>query len=476
MLIHSIQTQLLNIANWNFQPGEVWCVLGNNASGKSQLAAAICGELKSGKCQIEDPPTSPAWVSFETLQSAYEREIANDDTDFLDRIDLGSTGLELLLESGASESQARSQAEFFGISHLLDRGCRSFSSGELRRIQILATILSEPGLLILDEPFDALDSKSRQASDRFFGQLSASGQPMLLLVNRRDDISEWTTHLALLANGSCIARGPREEILASPACEQLLAFGQRALPELPAPPDDDQLHSDPLLAFHSVGVRYGDAVQFQGFDWTLRPGEHTLVHGPNGCGKSTLLGLITGDHPQCYANDIQIFGYQRGTGESIWDIKRQLGIVSPSLHRDYRARGNIETVAFSGFFDSIGLYAQPTTQQRQTANQWLEVLGLIDFAKRPFSTLSFGQQRLALIARALVKQPPLIILDEPTQGLDDLNRHLVLASLESLASLQRTTLIFVSHREDEHLSLFKQRLQFSEDTSGNARYNILKLP
>lgn len=471
MLIRTLQTGPLAIENWSLAPGEFWCVLGCNASGKSLLAAALSGKTLPGRIEIKNLPTRPAWVSFETLQAQYEAERANDDTDFLDRLDPGTTGRLLLLASGASDAEIQDYAQRFGIAHLLDRGCRLFSSGELRRIQILAHVLARPDLLILDEPFDALDASSRAECSDLFASLAASGMPILLLVNRLEDVATWTTHLALLHRGKRVASGPRSEILASDLCRQLLARSS-STPPLPEPPPGSPPPTDPLFSIVQGAVRYGDITQFQQLDWTLRPGEHTLVTGPNGCGKSTLLGLISGDHPQCYANDIHAFGYRRGSGESIWDIKRHLGLVSPSLHRDYRAGGNVASVVLSGLFDSIGLYQQPSAAQQRAALQWLALFGLDNHATQPFRSLSYGQQRLALIARALVKQPPLLILDEPTQGLDDPNRHLLLHCLAALAGHRQTTLLFVSHRADEHSPLFQRRLDFTPDPTGQARFRI----
>jgi molybdate transport system ATP-binding protein len=219
-------------------------------------------------------------------------------------------------------------------------------------------------------------------------------------------------------------------------------------------------------------VQYGDSVQFENFDWELKPGEHTIIAGPNGAGKSTLLQLLSGDHPQCYSNDLQIFDFQRGSGESIWEIKKHIGIISASLHRDYRAPGNALTTVVSGFYDSIGLYHHATEAQRQLALQWLEVMDLRDQASTYFRQLSWGHQRLVLIARGLIKQPSLLILDEPTQGLDDLNRHLVLAFIEKLAALQRTTLLFVSHRHDERLDLFKNQIDFTPSHKKGVRFDV----
>ena len=473
MQLKNIHFKGLNIENWETKPDETWCILGGNASGKSLLAGILTGELSPKEGKVIDRPHRVSWASFESQQETYEEELRNQDTDFIDRIDYGSTGLEILEESGASEREARAAAESFHLGYILDRGYRLLSSGEARKILLLKEILRKPDLLILEEPFEGLDANSRGELSQFCHKLIDTDHNILLSVNRLADVAEWATHLAILRRGSIIEEGLRDEILDTPAVRNLMTLDSTAFPELPSPIERDYRKSNPLVRFTKCQVQYGAERQFENFDWELKLGQHTLITGPNGAGKSTLLQLISGDHPQCYSNDIQAFGYQRGTGESIWDIKRNIGIVSAALHRDYRAPGNVLTVVVSGFYDSIGLYEPASTSERSLALQWLKIMGLREEANTIFRQLSYGQQRLVLIARGLIKQPPLLILDEPTQGLDDLNRHLVLSFIEKLANLQATTLLFVSHREDEHLPLFKNRIRFEKSEKENIRFQAV---
>lgn len=475
MLVENLRYRSLRIARWQSEPEEVWCLLGGNASGKGLLASILCGEAKPDSGRMDGLPKNVKWASFEVQQNTYEQELKNDDTDFLDRIDEGSTGLEILLESGADERLARELATKLGVDHLLHRGYKLLSSGEARKFLLLREILAATDLLILDEPFEGLDSRSRAELKELFKNLVEAKHPLLFLVNRFDDIPECATHLGILKRGELIAAGAKDAIASLPETRQLLALDSTQVPDLPLPPTPEASAFKTLARMRQCQVKYGDNIQFKNFDWELRPGEHTIITGPNGAGKSTLLQLLSGDHPQCYSNDLMVFDFQRGTGESIWDIKKNIGIVSAALHRDYRAPGNALTTVVSGFFDSIGLYQQATEAQRQLALQWLEVMGLREQANAYFRQLSWGQQRLVLIARGLIKQPPLLILDEPTQGLDDLNRHLVLAFIEKLAALERTTLLFVSHREDEHLPLFKKRVHFRPSCEEGVRFEAQAL-
>ncbi len=240
--------------------------------------------------------------------------------------------------------------------------------------------------------------------------------------------------------------------------EAWLAHASEASAARPAPPvDDGPWHQadpsfapgTPLIALENGRIAYGEQVVFDGLNLTVRAGEHTLIEGPNGSGKSSLLELFTGDHPQAYANDLTLFGRRRGTGESVWDIKRSVGLVSGRLHRDYRVSASVETVLMSGLFDSIGLYETPGPRARTRARRWLAWLGLGLHPDDAFRELSFGAQRLVLVARAAIKVPPLVVLDEPTAGLDADNRAHVLALVGSLCTQTASTVLFVTHRPDE---------------------------
>ena len=472
MILKFLYYRTLQINHWETHLGETWCLLGGNASGKGLLATLLTGKEKPEKGEIIDLPAPTIWASFERQQEIYERELKNDETDYLDRFDPGTTSLEMLLQSGCSNSEALELSHEMHIEEILERGYKLLSSGEARKVLLLKEILSRPELLILDEPFEGLDVQSRKELIELTQKLVDSGQKLLFLVNRIDDIPVFATHLGLIQRGQLVEYGHKENVIQKPEFKQIVELDQSSVPELPPPPVETSKSFDTIVRLRNCSVKYEKTIQFDGFDWELKSGEHTLITGPNGAGKSTLLQLLSGDHPQCYQNDINIFGYQRGTGESIWDIKKHIGIVSASLHRDYRAPGNTLTTVVSGFYDSIGLYQQATPAQRQLALKWLEIMGLSDQANVFFRQLSWGQQRLALIARGLIKQPPLLILDEPTQGLDDLNRHLVLAFIEKLAGLKNTTLLFVSHRQDEHLSLFKQRVEFSPSNRDGVQFEL----
>jgi len=277
---------------------------------------------------------------------------------------------------------------------------------------------------------------------------------MVLVLNRFDECPDFITHVAYMDDGQLLQQVDRSDEAATAELHQLLHLKTSDLavpaadPAASLPPLDPNA---PLVRLTGATVRYTDNLVFEDLDWTIEANEHWQVSGPNGSGKTCLLSLITGDHPQCYVNDINVFGFQRGTGESIWQIKQYIGYVSTALQWEYRVGTSLKNVIISGFYDSIGLYTRSTDTQKAIADDWLALLGMDGRADEPFTGLSFGEQRLALIARAMVKHPPLLILDEPCLGLDDMNRQLVLALIERICHSGETTVLYVNHRLQDRI-------------------------
>jgi len=450
MIFQQFQTDKLNIEHWSIEHGQCWAVIGRNGSGKKHLAQALLDQQHNS----ENKQLSFRLISFEQQQAFYENELKNDDTDFMDRLDTGTTVRSLL---NASESELES-LKFLKLDGILDRGYRLLSSGESRKALFAQALIQKPDYLILDEPYDSLDKQAKAELSAFFRELAQQKKIQLIfLLNDLQEIQDWHTHVAILEKGELIAQGSHEDILNNQDLHALLDFNADLLPEWPEPFNEFQA-TDPIVVLNNARVSYSDTVIFENINLSINTGEHTLLTGPNGSGKSTLLHLITGDHPQCYGNDINILGFKRGSGESIWQLKKQIGIVSPELHRNHRVSGSALEITLSGFFDSIGLYEESSPTQRDHARHWLALVGLEEKSSVSFKALAYGEQRLVLIARALVKQPALLICDEPTQGLDQINRHRFLYFLERLDSQHLTTVVMASHRDDEYLNLFKHHI------------------
>ena len=288
------------------------------------------------------------------------------------------------------------------------------------------------------------------------------------MVNRQDEIPKCTTTLGLIEKLEIKKYGDFKSMKEDPDLKQILDLKDEKIKTLPQAPVKfrvKDLAGEVLVDLKNINITY-DREIFKNFNFKVKKGDHYLITGPNGAGKSTLLSLITGDNPLVYANDVTVFGMKRGSGESIWDIKQYLGFVSSALHLDYRVSASVIKVILSGFFDSIGLYQVPGDEELKVAHEWLQLIGLDNEATKSFKELSFGQQRLILIVRALVKNPPLLILDEPLQGLDAKARAQVKSFISYIMQNSNTAVLFVSHHEEDFPEGINHTLTFVKDGKG----------
>jgi molybdate transport system ATP-binding protein len=337
-------------------PG-LYLVTGPNGSGKSHEARRLA-EITPGA----------RLLSAETQQAFYERELAEDESNFRGGADLGRTVRQLLGDAGVAHPLCRA----FRLDGLLARGYRQLSTGESRKVLLLRALLEQPSLLVFDEPFEGLDHAACGELRHALEHLAES-LPVVVAGTFAAAHPDTARLLPLHLLREVTLLGAHGGTVSCSDAEAWLAHASEASAARPAPPvDDGPWHQadpsfapgTPLIALENGRIAYGEQVVFDGLNLTVRAGEHTLIEGPNGSGKSSLLELFTGDHPQAYANDLTLFGRRRGTGESVWDIKRSVGLVSGRLHRDYRVSASVETVLMSGLFDSIGLYETPGPRAR----------------------------------------------------------------------------------------------------------------
>ena len=463
-------TRTLTIADLTLRAGESWAFVGTNGSGKSALARALAGELNLLKGEYQSDFTRLTRLSFEQLQKLVSDEWQRNNTDLLSpgEEDTGRTTAEIIQDEVKDPTRCQRLAEQFGITPLLNRRFKYLSTGETRKTLLCQALMSEPELLILDEPFDGLDVQSRAQLASLLASLNQQGYTLVLVLNRFDEIPDFIQHAGVLADCNLTETGEKTALLKQVLIAQLAHSEQLDGITLPEPDAPSARHAldphQPRIVLRDGVVSYDDRAILNHLSWTVNPGEHGQIVGPNGAGKSTLLSLITSDHPQGYSNDLTLFGRRRGSGETIWDIKKHIGYVSSSLHLDYRVSTTVRNVILSGYFDSIGIYQAVSDKQHKLAQQWLDILGMDNrVADAPFHSLSWGQQRLALIVRALVKHPTLLILDEPLQGLDPLNRQLIRRFVDVLISEGETQLLFVSHHAEDAPSCITHRLEFVPD-------------
>ncbi|WJV68247.1 molybdate ABC transporter ATP-binding protein ModF [Pectobacteriaceae bacterium CE70] len=472
-------TRMLCLDELTIQHDQCWAFVGANGSGKSALARALSGDLTTLDGQRQCNFQRVARLSFEQLQQLVSQEWQRNNTDMLSvgEDDTGRTTAEVIQDNILDPDRCVQLATQFGISHLLEQRFKYLSTGETRKTMLCQALMLQPDLLILDEPFDGLDVTSRIQLTALLADLVTQDYTLVLIINRFEDIPDFVNQVGILADCTLTRQGEREQIMSDVLVAQL-AHSEKdvatTLPESEDPRQQPMLPADQArIILHNGVVQYNDRLILNDLSWEVLPGQHWQIVGPNGAGKSTLLSLITGDHPQGYSNDLTLFGRRRGSGETIWEIKRHIGYVSSSLHLDYRVSISVRNVILSGFFDSIGIYQAISDRQRHLTTQWLALLGFSDaVADAPFQSLSWGQQRLVLIVRALVKHPALLILDEPLQGLDPLNRQLIRRWLDILIGEGETQLLFVSHHAEDAPQCITHRLTFIPHHNGHYDYRF----
>ncbi len=419
--------------------GRIIVVYGLNATGKTQMAERMRREMKSDSvryvafCDTYGTATDRSYY----LQQRWNQHDIDEETPTVAQ----SLERSFLLSGPDTAERRQLQRHLYslmGMEPLSDKIVIALSSGELRKMQLVKTLMANPRTLILDNPFIGLDIEARTMLSEQLQQLRQQGMTLYLLVARPNEIPEFADEV----------RGERLEVR-----------GER----LPAQTDISHTsHLSPLTSeivlLRDVTIRYGNRTILDRLSWTIRQGEHWALQGRNGSGKSTLLSLICADNPQSYACDITLFGHQRGSGESIWDIKRRIGYVSPELHRSYQRNLPALSIVASGLKDTVGLYARATDEDKQQCLKWMQRFGIEQLAQRAFTQLSSGEQRLILVCRAFVKNPDLLILDEPMHGLDMPRQQLVKDIINDYCSDPQKTLIMVTHYDEELPSCINRHL------------------
>ena len=455
-------------------PAQNIAIVGPNGSGKSVLIDFLSANLKVHKKspaydQGFDPKKDLGLVSFEFQQELYAIDDYNDDTDFMDGVqDKGTLAKDAILLNHQESEYFQQIVELMNIRYLMDRGIRFLSTGEMRKVLICRALLNKPKLLVIDSPFEGLDKKSRAfLRERLINIMKT--QQCIFLLNENDSLIEECDRTIILQKGQLIADGESKRISKSKEFQALFPEIQTdfKIPNLHIDQEKLSLADElPLIQMKNVSVKYGDVTALNDLTWTVKQKENWLISGPNGAGKSTLLSLITADNPQGYGKDFWLFGKKRGSGETIWDIKKRIGIITSSLQLSYKQPLNALQVVVSGFFDSIGLYQEAKNEQIETAREWLNLLEIKDIHKKYFNELSYGEQRMVLLARAMVKHPLLLVLDEPCQGLDYSNRQLILNLVDYIALNSDTSVLYVSHCHEEDLQCVNKKLTFSKASSG----------
>jgi molybdate transport system ATP-binding protein len=441
----------LDDISFAIRPGDHLAIIGPSGSGKSTLGLVLAGKMfYNGKLEFHSPgDRTTVWIEqqhhFKNLSNTsdfyhQQRFNSSDSDDAHTVIDLLGPG-----------DDAMVVLKKMRIESLANKPVIQLSNGENKKLQLAKALLSDPTLIIMDQPFVGLDLETRDYLRQLMDELTTHGIS-LVLITSHFEIPACITHVLELDQGRMkgfYSLSDFEKLipnirLSDPAearkrKEQLAGLKANA-----AYPDFDC-----AIKMMDIHVKYGDKKILDGISWDVKKGDRWLLSGPNGAGKSTLLSLVTADNPQAYANKIWLFDRRRGSGESIWDIKQKIGYVSPELHLFFdQGSTAFETVA-SGLFDTIGLFRQISDSQGAVVKNWMEIMDLLPLRQKRLYELSVGEQRRILLARALVKNPPLLILDEPCQGLDTENQATIYDFIDTVCEEDHKTLVLVTHYSQE---------------------------
>ncbi|MCE7061438.1 ATP-binding cassette domain-containing protein [Dyadobacter sp. CY343] len=463
--------QVLSGIDWDIETGENWAIIGPNGAGKTVLLDVIAGKwpVLSGKIAYswnaplrETVELASNDYSFNRIVNAgaqyyqqrfhaYEAEraptlraVLTDQLKPVGTVDDKSVELK---PSKVTQEELAKVSELLSLTHLLDHPFVTLSNGETRRMLLAKSLLKKPRLLMLDNAFSGLDVHSREVLRNALSQLSQEGIS-IIMATTATEIPACITHVLEMNEGKIVKKTKVADFRAAaeriknkqPDPVKLTDFG---LPEF----------TDFANAFdlRNIKVKYGSEVILDNVNWKVSKGDKWALSGANGSGKSTLLSIITADNPQRFANDFDLFDKKRGgTGASIWDIKQKIGHVSPELHLYFPRNTTVFKTIASGFFDATGVFFKKLSEsQIQRVHQVAELLHVGQLIEKDFSQLSKGQQRMVLLARALVKNPPLLILDEPCQGLDSEAIEYFKSVVNAICDTSDRTLIYVSHYPQE---------------------------
>ncbi|GAA4442949.1 ATP-binding cassette domain-containing protein [Pontibacter saemangeumensis] len=464
------QTVVGNIS-FEIRKGEHWALVGDNEAGKHLLLEAIAGRVPvvGGKASYgfyeryrrENPVQSPhfLWqkpVSFVSARHHFTSLSSKNSFYYQQRYNAADA------EDAATVAQHLSEITPFpdtpvwtfekvvaalSVQHLLEKELIKLSNGETKRVLLAEALLRNPSVLLLDSPLSGLDVKSRQAFNQLVTAITASGITVVLVASP-DEIPDAITHVAIWNEGQEVenklkaqyhpnGRHPvQPETLDRDEVKSLLSAS--AIPSFQA-----------IVKMEDVTIQYGDKTVLDNISWEVRQGERWALVGHNGAGKSTLLSLLYGDNPQAYRNKITLFDRRRGSGESIWDIKQHIGYVSPELFQYFPRDVSCSDVIESGFYDSLGLFRDIEPAKQAVALRWMKIFGIAELAAKPFKHVPTSSQRLCLLARALVKNPVLLILDEPCHGFSAPRQRHFKTLVNAICEASNMTLIYVSHYQHE---------------------------
>lgn len=459
------ELQLDSSVNINIESFSSLAVVGPNGSGKSRLIDAVANNVALNDGRVELSVDNKklysqqiGYISFRDINrltdspdSYYQKRwnaTENEDCPIVADI-LGQARVEANIDLIKS----------LNIEHILQKHIIQISSGELRKLLIVRCLLKSPKAIIIDNLYIGLDAESRVTVNELLNSIIRSQNiPIILVLCNIKDIPTWIDRVVLMKELKCLGTPNVSEFLSNEGIQESLfkniTTEDVKLPDNIALGDTDYINA---IVMNKINIKYYNHAILKDVDWTVAKGETWALLGENGCGKSTLLSLVSGDNPQSYANDITLFDRKRGTGESIWDIKKHIGYLTPDMHTYYRENISCLDVVATGFKDTVGLFLKPSPEEKEKAMEWMKTFHAEHLAEKSFLKVSYGEQRLILLCRVFVKTPDLLILDEPLHGLDQEKKLLVKCAIEKYCYQLKPTLIYVTHYQNEIPSVVKNR-------------------
>ncbi len=433
-------SEVLKDISFEISEDDCLAIVGPMGSGKTTLAKALSGRLfRKGDVWFQG-----SFVLFVEQQHHFKNRSNLSEFYMQQRFNSSDSEDSYTVREELGELDVAEWVSVFGLEPLIDKPLLQLSNGENKRLQIVKALGQRPDWLLLDNPYLGLDVQGRAILSVGLAQLKAKGIRFILFLSG-GDVPDFVTNVYHLSGQYPIIPMLKHGAIKYTDNPMLQHGEENNKPELK--PGD--VGDSPIVSLRNVTIRYGTKTILDQFSWTINRGERWVLKGANGAGKSTLLSLITADNPQSYSQDISLFGRQRGSGESIWDIKRNIGYVSPEMHLYFKETGTCFAVVASGLFDLLGVTRKVNAEQTERVMHTLSMFGLEHLSERSFHTLSTGEQKMILIARAFVKNPPLLILDEPCQGLDQEQVNLLKRVIDEFAASTGMTLIFVSHYAED---------------------------
>ncbi len=480
LVVKTQENTVLDRISFSLQQNQHLAILGNAGSGKTLLVKALAGKIHfEGKIFINSDDVTEMHTRIKMVEQRYSFKNLSGLNDFyyqqrFNSFDAGDapTVYEELVKASSKDSKPTNNIDYtlaiLGIGQLKNSPLIQLSSGEHKRFQLVKAMVNPPQVLILDTPYTGLDVFAVEKLNKLLSYISSKGT-QIILIPGTFPIPEFISHVAFIENKKFAFFGNKEEFepdeFDSSATD--LSYNPALLPV-----SNESSQFEIIVEMKNIHLNYGTHTIFKGVSWKINEGEKWLLKGHNGSGKSSLLSMITGDHPQAYSNEIYLFGKRRGSGESIWDIKQKTGFISPELHAYFDKNVSCFQAIGSGFFDTIGLFKRLSTKQYNTIHQWLDFLQLSHVSTKPLHSISASLQRMILLARALVKNPPLLVLDEPCQGLDQKQNEQFVSLIDTICSGTNKTLIYVSHDERNVPSCIEKVFQLGKN--GNEFYSIIE--